>query len=232
MEFSLERLWNLIKRDFVQNSKIYIYWFGIITIISSLLLFTPTTNVGFAGTIIIVFVAIWSFRDFQTISFRRQYLVLPASNLEKYISNVIITFIILPLIVLVGVIFGLLLNKAFGYLLSDTGIYYNNELNLRILFLDFLDSYIRNIPFLIVLFMGNAFFNKMGSLKMLMIMIGVGIGILLINLSLWRMITSEITMGIAFILKDFPDYIKTITAVIISTFFLWLSYLRLTEKEG
>lgn len=218
MEFSLERLIMLFKRDFKMAWKQYLTILSIVPVLETLF----GSKNDFSSSLYMVWfsmIAFIAFRDYiQFPKLKYQAILLPASNLEKFTFNFIISFLILPLLALISIL-------LYVIMLSRYDIFISNIPTL-------LQAYINYFPLISIMFFGNIFFNKLGGFKIFFLMLGIGFLIVLLNSLVYFVITGDFRYNFTLNIGDLSTNFKYIFFSLFSAFFLWLSYLRLTEKEG
>lgn len=225
MELNINRLINLIKRD------IGIYWLnylGAILIIIFLSAFTSNTGLGFYWFILAL---IFSFKEYNNPSkLKIQIITLPASNIEKYLYSFFIPFILLPLIILLSVPFGSVLRYLVE--MAIMGKELTQALNLfPYTWAETAYQLLIILPFVSIVFFGNIYFNKKGGLKILFSFIAFFLFVVSIDAFILYLIKGEGSNGYITNQIQFPEYTKYIVSYGITAFFLFLSYLRLKEKE-
>lgn len=130
MELSLSRLFNLIRKDFILNKKVFIYFIFALFAICGIMMFLvgdeihggkvpPDAGEIVYGMMLVVCGALFSlsiFREYRSAGSRVQYLALPASHLEKFLAKWIYVY---PLYFLICTVVFLLGYKMFGLLFEN-----------------------------------------------------------------------------------------------------------------
>lgn len=224
MEISINRLFNLIKRELKINQNSYI---RILISIYFILLFMGNSFIIGLWALLVLF---HSFKEyFGSPSTRSQILNLPASTEEKYIYNFITAFIIYPIALAIIIIIA-----NYTRYLVDT-IFFNKLLNtvssLSDMLLGLSKQYLKAIPMLGMVFFGNIYFKKQGGLKMLLYFIGFMFVLAIINILIVYSIIGEFNIPIDLIDVNLPEYLPKIIYYLMGVFFLVNSYIALKEKE-
>ncbi len=224
MEISINRLFNLIKRELKINQNSYI---RILIAIYFILLFMGNSFIIGLWALLVLF---HSFKEyFGSPSTRSQILNLPASTEEKYIYNFITAFIIYPIALAIIIIIA-----NYTRYLVDT-IFFNKLLHsvssLSDMLLGLSKQYLKAIPMLGMVFFGNIYFKKQGGLKMLLYFIGFMFVLAIINILIVYSIIGEFNIPIDLIDVNLPEYLPKIMYYLMGVFFLVNSYIALKEKE-
>ena len=226
MELNINRLINLIKRDIVIHCKSYL------PIVLGFTVLYAFSNFMSFGIFWMIMVLAYAFKEYNnTSNLRVQIMTLPASNIEKYLSSFFISFVFFPLIIISSMTIGLLL----GYLVE--GIVFGNGFTQAPNIFPYTWEMIGkqaliNIPFISILFFGNIYFDKQGGIKILGFIIAFLFVVVMVDAYILKLITGG--SGYSFVSRpnmESFEYIKYIVSTGISAFFLFLSYLSLTEKE-
>ncbi|MFA6807249.1 MAG: hypothetical protein WCR29_07510 [Bacteroidales bacterium] len=226
MELNLNRIINLIKRDIVMHWKIYLPMTLMITATYAFNL--PITF----GTYWMIFALILTFKEYTNpTNLRVQIITLPASNIEKHLYSFFITFVFFPLIIISSMTIGLLLGYLFDGIVIGNG--FSQALNLFPYTWEMIiKQSLIYIPLISILFFGNIYFNKQGGVKISGFIIAFLFVVMMIDAYILKLITGE--SGYSFVSRpnmESFEYIKYIASVGTTAFFLFLSYLSLTEKE-
>jgi len=224
MEISINRLFNLIKRELKINQNSYI---RILIAIYFILLFMGNSFIIGLWALLVLF---HSFKEyFGSPSTRSQILNLPASTEEKYIYNFITAFIIYPIALAIIIIIA-----NYTRYLVDT-IFFNKLLHsvssLSDMLLGLSKQYLKAIPMLGMVFFGNIYFKKQGGLKMLLYFIGFMFVLAIINILIVYSIIGEFNIPIDLIDVNLPEYLPKIIYYLMGVFFLVNSFIALKEKE-
>lgn len=225
MEISINRLFNLIKRELKINQNSYI---RVLIAIFFIQLLMPTAVS--IGILILILMPLHTFKEyFGSPSTRSQILNLPASTEEKYIYNFITAFIIYPIALAIIIIIA-----NYTRYLVDT-IFFNKLLNtvssLSDMILGLSKQYLKAIPMLGMVFFGNIYFKKQGGLKMLLYFIGFMFVLAIINILIVYSIIGEFNIPIDLIDVNLPEYLPKIIYYLMGVFFLVNSFIALKEKE-
>lgn len=225
MEISINRLFNLIKRELKINQNSYLRI--LIALFFVQLLLWDNFSIGLWCVIIVIF---HSFKEyFGSPSTRSQILNLPASTEEKYIYNFITAFIIYPIALAIIIIIA-----NYTRYLVDT-IFFNKLLHsvssLSDMLLGLSKQYLKAIPMLGMVFFGNIYFKKQGGLKMLLYFIGFMFVLAIINILIVYSIIGEFNIPIDLIDVNLPEYLPKIMYYLMGVFLLVNSYIALKEKE-
>ena len=225
MELSLNRLVNLIKRD------IGIYWQTYIKMFLAFIAIQTLVNWMSFGNNWMIMVMFYAFIEYNdTAQSKIGIFTLAASNLEKFLNGLFITFIFFPILILASMHIGILIRYIFDIALFGQGSSQVLE-NIPMIWGKMNQQLIAFIPIISIMFFGNIYFKKRGSMTILLSLVAYAFIITMINAYVIYLLKGE---SHYFITNNFillPEYTKYIVSSIISIFFLLLSYLRITEKE-
>lgn len=235
-EFSINRVKNLLIRQYTNYKKQYFY--GIAIIISIITLQTGISGdltlyaIKFEFPLIwLLFTGILAFTDYNEKHQRTFQINLPASRFEKYLTEIISNFIIVPIISLISiciaVFIGMLLAKLFyatPFSFDSKIEYFNYDLN----------SILSFLQILVVLFFGAIYFKKYKIIKIISIWVSYWtvLALLLFVIVISRLQLQGSGMLINHYIHNLPEGVYIIFSIVWIVFFLWLTYQRLKEERA
>lgn len=232
MEFNIIRFWNLCKRDFKINMKADLIMLSIMGLIGGVLYIRESSFFPILMGCMFFFLGFRIFTEYTKKTSRSQILLLPVSNLERFLCVFVRAFIYYPIFLVVSLLLGTLIITSILFILRLPIDFYqviNNSLDI---FYSFWRVFIMLYLLMAIFFFGSIFYKKNAGLKMgLFIFVAV--------------IVFAIMSGIIFILIGYENnymsnhdlfspsaYYDNIIGIFISLFFIGLSYLRLTEEQA
>lgn len=110
MEFNLKRMLLVLKRMCMLYFKDLLYLFVVLFAIGVLTpkLFGRETLVFIYGFIVLVILAQFSFREYKTKQGRTAILLLPASNFDKYVAEILFIMLVYPVVLGIASLTGLM----------------------------------------------------------------------------------------------------------------------------
>lgn len=232
MEFNILRFWNLCKRDFFINLRADIVMLSIMGILGGLFFIT---NHNFSGLLFSFMLAFLGFRVFTEYSrklSRSQILLLPVSNLERFISVFIRGFIFYPICVVIALLLGVFVITSLLSILRMP-IDFSNIMNDSLsIFKALFDVIVKYYAVFIIFFFGSIFYKRYAGFKMGLLLSGIAMFMGIIIGIIFMVIGLHNGWNIGMNGFSFPDYIENLIDIITLLFFLGLSYLRLTEEQA
>ena len=172
MEFNILRFWNLCKRDFFINLRADIIMLSIMGILGGLFFIT---NHNFSGLLFSYMIAFLGFRVFTEYSrklSRSQILLLPVSNLERFINVFIRGFIFYPICVVIALLLGVFVIASFLSILRMP-INFGNIMNESLsIFKVLYDIMVKYYALFFIFFFGSIFYKKYAGFKIGLLMFG------------------------------------------------------------
>jgi hypothetical protein len=251
-KFSFKRIGLLLRRYFIENQNYEIYLWSILTIV-----FMIFRNGNSAGTILIVVGALYAVRFFKVFNYTPngiQYLMVPATQVEKIISvlmlNTVYFVLMFSIVFSVGNLIGNLLEKIFyglnnsvalQFFHSTSGFEFNFQ-GLKNIWISF--GAFASIQAIFTL--GSLYFKRNAVFKTLLSLFVVGVALGILEYIIFKITIGSFTETFnALNAADFvwneamlPETLTKTWKVFwkISGYlfipFCWLvSYFRLTEKE-
>lgn len=231
MEFNILRFWNLCKRDFFINLRADIIMLSIMGILGGLFFITSHNFSGLLFSYMIAFLGFRVFIEYSRKFSRSQILLLPVSNLERFISVFIRGFIFYPICVVFALLFGVFVIASLLSILRmpiDFGNLMNESSSI---FKALFDIMVKYYALFMIIFFGSIFYKKYAVFKMGLLMSGIGTFMGIIMGIIFLIIGLNDGWNIGFNNLSMPTYIENIIDIITVLFFIGLSYLRLTEEQ-
>ena len=232
MEFNILRFWNLCKRDFFINLKSDIIMISLMGIIGGLFASTG----GAAKQLLLLFmfflVGFRIFVEYSKKKSRSQILLLPVSNLERYLVVLFRAFIFYPLFMLISIIAGSFIVACLFSLLR-VGFEISTRMNDSLtIFGTFLDLIVKYYAVGTLFFFGSIFYKKNAGFKMVLLIFGIVMFIAIIIGIIFMIIGFHNIWNMGMDGVSFPNYIENLIGIVLALFLLSLSYLRLTEEQA
>lgn len=246
-QFSLQRLFLLMKRHSIMNMKTWLIGFGALSgvLIVSALLQSYTTGNFNAGSlsstgISFIFIAGYlitsmAYNEIHTPARGQFYLILPANIFEKLLSNWLLTSIVYVLIANVLLSLVLIIAGLLSSLIFSTSMEFYNP---------FTEAGFKNMGVYLVtqsvFFLGALYFRKNNMLKTLLsiFVIIVALGTIAglfgwIILGEYNQINEESLppQGLHFFTVNIPQIARVLFWGLTAPFFLLVSYFKLKERE-
>lgn len=232
MEFNILRFWNLCKRDFFIHLKSDILTISLMGIIGGAF---ASTGEGAKQLLLLFMFFLVGFRIFVEYSAKKsrsQILLLPVSNLERYLVVLFRAFIFYPLCMLISIMAGSFI-VACLFALLRVGVDISTRMNDSLtIFGTFLDLIVKYYSIGTIFFFGSIFYKKYAGLKMGLLIFGIVMFVAIIIGIIFMIMGFNNNWYIG--MNDFsiPTYIENLIDVGLVLFFLGLSYLRLTEEQA
>lgn len=232
MEFNIIRFWNLCKRDFKINMKTDLIMLPVMGLIGGVISIAQSSFFPIIMGCMFFFLGFRIFTEYKNKKTRSQILLMPVSNLERFLCVFVRAFVYYPIILIVSLLLGILIITSMSYVLK-LPLDYNQVMSLSLgIFNCYWRVFIKLYLLMVIFFFGSIFYKKNAGLKM-------GLLIFLLVMSISMMV------GIIFIIIGYQnnfmsntdiftpsDYYESVLGIIISIFFIGLSYLRLTEEQA
>ncbi|HBN06896.1 MAG TPA: hypothetical protein DD434_14100, partial [Bacteroidales bacterium] len=119
MELNLTRFWSLCKRDFKLNLKTDIFMLSVMGIISGFFMVSSPSNSGFFTFLFLILLGFSIFKEYHKKTSKTNILMLPVSNLERYLSVFVRAFIYYPIVLSLFMLLG---SIVFGILYLVIGV--------------------------------------------------------------------------------------------------------------
>jgi hypothetical protein len=232
MEFNILRFWNLCKRDFFINLKSDIIMISLMGIIGGLFASTDGAAKQLLFSFMFFLIGFRIFIEYSTKKSRSQILLLPVSNLERYLVVLFRAFLFYPLCMLISIIAGSFIIACL-YSLLRVGFEISTRMNDSLtIFGTFLDLIVEYYAVGALFFFGSIFYKKYAGLKMGLLIFGIVMFIAIIIGIIFMIIGFHNVWNMG--MNDFsiPAYIENLIDVVVALFFFGLSYLRLTEEHA
>lgn len=232
MEFNILRFWNLCKRDFFINLRADIIMLSIMGILGGLFFIT---NHNFSGLLFSYMIAFLGFRVFTEYSrklSRSQILLLPVSNLERFINVFIRGFIFYPICVVIALLLGVFVIASFLSILRTQFDFINIMNDSLSIFKDLFHIIVKYYSVYIIFFFGSIFYKRYAGFKMGLLMFGIAMFMGIIVGIIFLIMGFNYGWNNGFNNLSMPTYIENIIDIITLLFFIGLSYLRLTEEQA
>ena len=232
MEFNIIRFWNLCKRDFKINMKTDLIMFPIMGLGGSLFSIKELSYFPIITGCMLFLLAFRIFTEYTKKTSRSQILLLPVSNLERFLSVFFRAFIYYPILLIVSLLLGTLIITSIFYILKYP-VNFDQVMDLSLgIFYCFWRVFILFYLLMLLFFFGSIFYKKNAGIKM-----GLLIFIAIIILAIMAVIIFKI-IGYQNNYMNNNDifspsvYYDSIIGIVISLFLIGLSYLRLTEEQA
>jgi len=232
MEFNIIRFWNLCKRDFFLHLKSDSIIILIVGIIGGIVFMMEENYFYVLFLAFVLFLGFRIFLEYSKKTSRTQILLLPVSNFERFLCVFLRAFIYYPICMVVSILFGTLLVSslflAFG-LPVDFSFAMQKSLSIFTVVSRIVGKW---YIFMAILFFGSIFYKKNAGIKMGLFGFGVIMLIALIMGIMFLILGNNISWEIDLSTYNFSVYYESIAGVLITLFFISLSYLRLTEEQA
>lgn len=246
-QFSLHRLFLLMKRHSIMNLKTWLIGFGAISgilIVSTLLqsFATGLFNVGSLSSTGISFIFIagylvtsMAYNEIHTPARGQFYLILPANTFEKLLSNWLLTSVIYILVAQVLLSLVLIISGLLSALIFSTQIEFYNP---------FTEAGFKNMGIYVVtqsiFFLGALYFRKNNMLKTLLSLFVIIVVISTVSGLFGWIILGESNQineenlppqGLELFTDTIPQIARVLFWGLTAPFFLIVSYFKLKERE-
>jgi len=172
------------------------------------------------------------FIEYSTKKSRSQILLLPVSNLERYLVVLFRAFIFYPIIMLISIIAGSFIIACLFSLLR-VGFEISTRMNDSLtIFGTFVDLMVKYYAVGTLFFFGSIFYKKYAGLKMGLLIFGIAMFISIIIGIIFMVTSLHNGWDIGMNSLSSPNYIENLIDIVLALFFLGLSYLRLTEEQA
>jgi hypothetical protein len=230
--FDFNRMINLIKRDILINKKSLLY--GFLTIIFVVgLNGIGAINAGstaFIACIMTILVGAYAFVGYTKPALRANNILLPATVQEKYFSNLVFAFILLPIYIMIATTIGTVLRNIIAILLQGGVNHYSLFFGIKEIFTDWnIDAILSTLFSMSIFFFGSLFFKKnrilMTAVSFFVFFAIFGIIFVLIHYMIYS------NNHFSFTYFNNTDIIPKTIEIITTLFFLVLTYFRLKEER-
>ncbi|MDR0972238.1 MAG: hypothetical protein LBM25_07635 [Bacteroidales bacterium] len=241
MEFNFLRFWNLLKRDFLLGYKKDIIVFAIFAFVNGIFFAQKFSYLGnmFIAIEMYVLLGFRIFMEYHKKLSRSNILLLPVSNLERYLSVFMRAFIYYPIMIIITIPIGAIIMKPILYLLTS-----DQTSSITDILFFAKDSIVRGLNtfstyyvFIFALFFGSIFYKKLAGLKFPLLMNVIMTFSAIVLKWLFIAFFGEWGLFIIGISVDSTDFIINdafihTTLIVVSLILLFLAYLRLTEEQA
>lgn len=250
MQFSLSRINRLIYRDWIVYKKPTLYGILLVVLSSLFIFWLPTSDkyfqtydtgfwVGwyfpylFVGGLLLASIIFW---EFKNPAGRIQYLSLPASNFEKFLSRAIYPLILYPLLITVILTIAVFISKSAS------------------IFGKFDDNFWDALPFVIggylslasLMLVFSITFNKYVAPKAVIVYLIATLFFVGLSYVIFRLVMHELFTGFSinndYVLRGndetnfgntetFKNLVKFVIWIVIPGFFCTVAYLKMKEKQ-
>ncbi len=239
MEFNLKRMLFVLKRTCMLyfkdmlHSCITLFAFGIL----APKLFGSEMLIAMYGFITLIILAQFSFREYKTKQGRTAILLLPASNLEKYISEILFIMFVYPAVLefftLTGLMMGDLIFLNTDAMLSDFNFMLKQSIGYE--YWDFVFM-LFGIAGCFVLFFGSLLFKRFSAVKMFAIFCVGMVGMIVFTLEMYspenmQWYDSLFAQEYINVFGNIMDLYLPWAGGISAVFFIVITYLRLKEER-
>lgn len=239
MEFNLKRMLLVLKRMCMLYFKDLLYLFVVLFAIGVLTpkLFGRETLVFIYGFIVLVILAQFSFREYKTKQGRTAILLLPASNFEKYVAEILFIMLVYPVVLGIASLTGLMAGDLV-FLKANTIISDLNFMLKQLLGYEYWD-----FGFLLIgtascfaLFFGSLLFKRFSALKMFAIFCVGMVGVVVFGVEMYspesmQWYDSRFAQEYINVFGNIMDLYLPWAVGISAVFFIVIAYLRLTEER-
>lgn len=232
MEFNIIRFWNLCKRDFKINIKRDLIMIPIMGLIGGIFFIQESSFFGIMLGCILSFLGFRIFNEYKNKKSRSQILLLPVSNLERFLSVFLRAFIYFPILLLVSLLLGTLIIASMLYILKFP-IDFNQVMNDSLgIFYCFWRVCIMFYSIMLLFFFGSIFYKKNAGIKMGLLMFVAVMIIAIIAIIIFKIIGYQNNYMNMNDMVSPSVYYDSIIGIVIALFLIGLSYLRLTEEQA
>jgi hypothetical protein len=172
------------------------------------------------------------FNEYKNKKSRSQILLMPVSNLERFLSVFIRAFIYFPILLVVSLLLGTLIIASMFYILKfpvDFNQVINNSLDI---FYCLWRVFIMFYSLMLLFFFGSIFYKKNAGIKMGLLMFVVVIVFAIISGIIFKIIGYQNNYMNMNDMVSPSVYYDSIVGIVIALFLIALSYLRLTEEQA
>ncbi len=232
MEFNIIRFWNLCKRDFKINMKTDLIMLPIMGLVGGVFSIEESSFFPIIMGCMFFFLGFRIFNEYKNKKSRSQILLLPVSNLERFLSVFLRAFIYYPILLVVSLLLGTLIITPILYILRlpiDFNLVMNNSLDI---FYCFWRVFIMFYLLMLLFFFGSIFYKKNAGFKMALLMFVVVIVFAIISGIIFKIIGYQNNYMNMNDMVSPSVYYDSIVGIVIALFLIGLSYLRLTEEQA
>ena len=239
MEFNLKRMSLVLKRMCMLYFKDLLHLFIVLCAIGVLtpILFGRETLVNIYGTVVFVILAQFSFREYKTKQGRTAILLLPASNSEKYVAEILFLMLVYPVVLgfasLAGLMIGDLVFLKANTLTSDLDFMLKRLLGYE--YWDFGLSIFGTACCFALLF-GSLLFKRFSAIKILAIFCVGMVGMVTFSMKMYspeniQWANSQFAQEYFNVFGNIMDLYLPWAGGISAVFFMVITYLRLKEER-
>jgi|GEM_PF-2519804 hypothetical protein len=240
IEFNLKRFIALLKREVLVSQQKLLLGLIINMVFGGLIFLLPKSDMTTFYCFAIFFASsAIAFQLYTQKLSEEQQLLLPVSNFERYMAVFVKVFIAMPLMIIIALIpgiliMGLLSNILPDYIASVCSIQYIFD-SIGRMFTTFWYIFSNYYSIFALFFFGSIFYRRYAPFKMAILMFGIAVfTLILVSITAYIMSKTSIagneTVSMTFYYRGI-EIVSNIIAILYSLFFMFLAYLRLTERE-
>ncbi|MPM01582.1 hypothetical protein SDC9_47822 [bioreactor metagenome] len=231
MEFNLIRFWSLCKRDFKLNLRTDIFMLSVMGIISGFFLLNNRGGLTSFALFLLVLFGFAIFKEYHKKTSKTNILMLPVSNLERFLSVFVRAFIYYPIILSVFMILG---SFMIGVLYSGIGVGFDFTLLPKFyveIVKEWGESFLETHFVFSLFFFGSIFYKKNAGLKISLLLMGIIFSVFILFFIIAHYFFGAHEIHNLKPMVELSDPIGIIIGIVVTIFLLWISYLRVTEEQ-
>lgn len=231
MEFNLIRFWSLCKRDFKLNQRTDIFMLSVMGIISGFFVVSNPSNSGVFAFLFLILLGFAIFKEYHKKTSKTNILMLPVSNLERFLSVFVRAFVYYPIVLSLFMILG---SFMIGVLYSGIGVGFDFTLLPKFyveIVKEWGESFLETHFVFSLFFFGSIFYKKNAGLKVTLLISAITMIAFIFFIIIKRILSlNEFIFNMNY-LTDISLPFERVIGVVASIFLLWISYLRVTEEQ-
>jgi hypothetical protein len=240
IEFNLNRFIALLKREFFVSQQKLLLGLIINMVFGGFIFLLPQSGMTNIYFFALLFVAsAMAFNLYIQKLSEEQQLLLPVSNFERFLAVFVRSFIAIPLMIIIALIPGVLIMGLLSNILPD---YIMPACSMQDIFdgigrifTAFWYIFSNYYSIFALFFFGSIFYRRYSYFKMAILMFGIAVfTLILVALVFLIMSKTFLTGNEAYHMSYYSHIVEivgTIIGMLYSVFFVFLAYLRLTERE-
>lgn len=231
MEFNLIRFWSLCKRDFKLNLKTDIFMLSVMGLVSGFFMPNNCGGLNSFSFFLLVLFGFAIFKEYHKKTSKTNILMLPVSNLERYLSVFVRAFIYYPIALSLFMFMG---SFVFGILYLGIGVGFDFTLLPKFyveIVKEWGESFLKTNFVFTLFFFGSIFYKKNAGLKFSLLLMGIAFFVFILFFTIVHYLFGANEIHNLYLMVKNYKILEISFGILVSIFLLWLAFLRVTEEQ-